>query len=382
MQSMLNLYLNIKKILEERKYLYIVLMLIVVFLSLNLRISLIDKIGGDQKTYKQAVTELYEGINPYEYTVKSFTEPGLKHGYAYLPSLLYIQYFFFYINTHFDLDLAMHILWRIPVFIADYLVAYLIFTKFKEKDKLFAIFSTAIWLFNPHILFRSEYTLYEPLSILFLLLALNNVSKSSLKSGLFYAISLSFKTFGLILLPLFLIRANNKIKFIVSGLVFGLIISIPFMTNLYDLNLYIQGSLLVHGERGIQGRPILTFLTYYLFNNSKFAFQQIFASVFSILALILPWIYIIKKKGLNIYYISTIAFGLYYLITPVLNRTHLLWFLPIFLIASGSNEISKGNILRGYFLVGLWFIVSSIYLKVWDKGFHIYGTPENYYIGF
>jgi len=77
---------------------YLALTLIVVAVGILLRLALFELEGGDHPQYKRALLEFERGINPYKYTVKSFENEDLEHGYAYFPTLLYVLTAFWQIN--------------------------------------------------------------------------------------------------------------------------------------------------------------------------------------------------------------------------------------------------------------------------------------------
>lgn len=370
----------------NNKYTHLFLVILVLFFSLNIRVSLWNGEGGDQKTYKQAVLEFNEGINPYIYTVKSFADStlNLKHGYAYLPSLLYVQYFFFWINTTFDLDLALRHLWKIPVLLADLGVGFLLYRYLKDKDRWIMLLSIAIWFLNPYILARGEYNLYDPIPIFFLLWALINLGKNDTKVGLLYGLAISFKTFSVILFPLFFLLSRSKWKFLFGGFIIAFLISIPFMRGLNEFIIYLQGSIFVHSARGIQGRPFITFLEYYLFGSTDRLLQQDFNIIFTYSSLFIPWIFVIyaKLKNLNLskYMLAAISFCIYYILTPVLSRTHILWGLPFILIASYEYIGKRWNTKYFYILWTFIFVLLYSYLRIWNKGFNMYELISGGYI--
>ena len=69
--------------------------------------------------------------------------------------------------------------------------------------------------------------------------------------------------------------------------------------------------------------------------------------------------------------LSTVSFIRFYAFTPILNRTYLLWFLPVFIIGT-YNFVEKRNkfiyyvVLIGFYGFYYW------YLLQWKDGFHIW----------
>jgi hypothetical protein len=191
---------------------------------------------------------------------------------------------------------------------------------------------------------------FDAVPILFMVLALWQLEKEDVLAGLFFALGILFKTFPVILFPLFLFRTKKPLKFLAAGFITAFAFSIPFMTSVSDFWIYIQGSLLVHGERFVQGRPFLYYISYYydveLFRIISFSFYSL-GSIFSgwILISVNKLLEVLKKPFLkcwhleNKYSVAVLPFLSFYLLTPVLNRTYLLWGIPVFLL--GSYEFFK-----------------------------------------
>lgn len=367
----------------QKKHTKIIIALVVVILGVTLRLSLFNKEGGDHKTYKDTVLTFLQGINPYEYTVASFKDTSLKKGYAYLPTLLYIQTLFVKMNGFFDLDWPTIYMWKVPVLFADLLIVYIFYKKYFKTDYFFFLFAISFWLFNPHILTRGEYTLYDPLATLFLLLSLLLAEKKPGLSGLFFGISFSFKSFGVILLPIIFLRSKNKFKFILAGIILFLVISIPFMKTYHDFNTYINGALLVHTTREVQGRPILTFISFFTRHVGINFWQTTKTAFYANLAILLPGImgiYLyLKRRNMSIFQLTLLPILSYYLLTPVLNRTHVLWFLPILLIGfyEFCTKNYKNNLKLFYLSTAVIFLLLCVYLKIWESGFHIYDCTKD-----
>lgn len=364
----------------------------ITLIAILLRILIFDQVGGDWLTYKQAVSDFTQGINPYIYTVTSFQQANMDHGYAYLPTLLYIQSATWLLSNLLSggNPIPSYILWKIPVLLCDLGIGLLILRETRRDPcgsvGYFNIILYAFWLLNPYLMARYEYSLFDPLFLFMLLVALILCPKNSLLSGVFFGLAVSLKTIPLIVLPLVFLATKRKIKFTIGFIFILMLLCIPFMVSMQDFTYFINGTLLVHGERGIQGRPILSFLSYYLYPYGINFFQTDFSKVYSIMALlsaaVVTVIVYLKKVGIfefilsrcrvynrksedtkvdrakvqgnfligilkksfttalvppyAIYCIVTVGFLIYLLLTPVLSRTHLLWPLPFFLIAVGK----------------------------------------------
>lgn len=355
-----------------------VILVIIVVLGFWLRLSYFDAEGGDHRIYKKASTEYNKGINPYEYTVTSFKNAKLEKGYAYMPSLLYLQSYLVQLNHFVNHDWPTRYMWKIPVLLADFFIVLGIIKALWKENKTIAIFAVTLWLFNPHILQRKDYVLYDPVAIAPLLWSMLLVRKNSLASGALFALSVTFKTFPVVILPIMLLRSKNILQFMLGGLVMTFLVVLPFMRTFEDFQLMFEGSFLVHGSRGVQGRPILTTIPFYLSKagiNVTFG-QQNYQDQFALAAVLVPWfvglIALFKKHRESIFVLAFFPAVAYYLLTPVLNRTHVLWFFPVLLI--GFFQICKKYLsLRVFYVITICvFVGLSGYMRIWDFGLVAY----------
>ncbi len=341
------------------------------FVSTILRLYIFDHEGGDHYIYTRAVEEFLVGVNPYIYTVSSFRVASLDHGYAYFPTLLYILTFLWQFNEFVPNELTLAAFWKIPTLLADLGVAVFLMRYFYNRNTWLGLFCATFWLFNPYFLLRYEYTLFDPIQVFFLFMATYLLGKKDYASGVFYGLALSIKLVPIILLPIFIYHSKDWRKVLLA--IFGvfLFISLPFVTNIADIYFYVKGTLLVHAERTIQGRPILSFITYYLQDYGVNFYQVRFASFYSSLALFagpLVTLYLLLKRDIRDKYILTaVCFALYFLFTPVFNRTHIIWGLPFFML--GTYEYLHVN--KKYYIYPMlvsFYIVLSFYTFYWYKG--------------
>ncbi|MBN1162632.1 DUF2029 domain-containing protein [Patescibacteria group bacterium] len=354
----------------ERFYKAVILFIFVI--SVILRLLVFDQEGGDHSTFKTTVMNFLGGVNPYIYTVQSFEDEKLKHGYSYMPTLLYIQTFFTKVNMIFDLDLPTKYMWKVPVLIADIIVGILL-CKILKKEKFpysVIIFGLLFWFIHPYFFMKYEYTNYDVLPVLFLLISVFTVGKKDFISGVMYALSVTLKTFPIILISIFLIKTKDLKKFILGGFLITILLSLPFITSVQDAMLYINGALLVHGSRSIQGRPFFGTFTYYLQDYGVNFYQAEFNEIYTMCALlgaqILPLYLFFKKKVNNIWILIITSFSVYYLFTPVLNRTHFIWGTPF--IYLGSATIFKNKLKKHFVSMTVLYVFLCFYLAIWNKG--------------
>ena len=354
------------------KALRIVSAVIIVIFVLFDRAEYINQQSKDISAYERAVQEFVAGVNPYKWTVESFNnpdDPG-NHGFAYFPGLLYL-YAPLYV-TSAQTDIPHYVLWKIPVLLADLAVGYLLFRLFRNKSYWMMIVALVAWFFNPYIYFRTGYTFTDPITILFMLLSLMLLGKKDVLSGTFFALSIAMKTFPYILFPVYLLKAKDKRGFLVAGLLVGIFVSLPFLTSWEDFTTYLAGTLGVHSERFVQGRPFLFYISYYL--NIEL-FQVIPFRVYTLLASFSGWVVVavmyFKNWARDKYVLALIPFLTFYLFTPVFNRSYFMWFMPIFIVALAKIFGNRFRFMY-YGVIFLFYVFAGWYLAQWKDGFHIW----------
>jgi len=370
--------------------------LVVTLLFLLLRFPILNLKGGDYGTYSSAVKSFLKGENIYHYTVKSFEDQNdkLENGYAYMPTLLYILSLLFLVSENLNLRDNLPFIWKIPNLISELIIIYLILKNITLTSK-FRIITTIVfslfWIFSPHLISQYNYTMFDMIFLVFTVLSIKYLKKNIFLSSLFFAIAVSLKTISIILLPMFLIylyrnkidlrsKIKNISSYIFIGLLFYIAISIPFITTISDFNSYIKGSLFVHSDREVSGRPFISYFNYLFTNEVNSMLQYKFFNFFALLALLTPIIlntYLsFKDKSQDFFKIATFTFGLYIFLTPVLNRTHLLWILPI-LFMYLTSILEKNNYLKiNISVIVIWFTL-FFYLINWQAGFRIDKNSTN-----
>lgn len=339
--------------------------------------------GGDFLTHLQAITEFSVGTNPYLRTVDTFSnlqnDPSAK-GYAYLPGILYTNFVLNIIHSfvvvYITPNSSLPFLMKIPGLLANLAIgAFFIKTLYTEKKDPWAmLFSILIWFYNPIFYIKGSLEAYDAVPIALMLWSLYYLEKNTVITALLYGLSIIFKTFPVVLLVIFLLKTKDKLTFVLTGILVYLTFSFPFMLSLSEFLTYLQGSFLVHGDRFVQGRPFLYYVSW--FYRIEF-FRIIPFKVYTVLSMITGFIisfFVLEVRPMfNKYVLSAIAFVTFYLFTPVLNRTYLLWGLPIFLIG-GYTFFSKKPALKPLFYITLtfWWAFCYWYLFQWRDGFHIW----------
>ncbi|MFC1700151.1 hypothetical protein ACFLZ4_00725 [Patescibacteria group bacterium] len=356
--------------ITSNKYFRIVLLVIIFSFAVEKRLRYFTQTSKDIYAYERAIHDLFGGVNPYEWTIESYSnvDDPTNHGYAYLPGLLYLFSGLYFL--HLKSGISLEVLWKIPVLIADISVGLLLVKYFFKKDYFLALIGSLIWFFNPYNFFRTGYTYSDPIPILLMFLAIIFLEKDDVLAGAFLALSIVFKTFPIILIPLFLIKTKNKLKFLTSAALVGLFFSIPFLRSMGDFLTYLNGTIFVHTERFVQGRPFLFYISYFY---KVELFQIIPLKLYSLMATLFPFVlipllyFVFKVK--DKYVLATAAFLNFYLFTPVFNRTYVLWFLPVFII--GAYKFFKKK-MYVYLTFVVFYSFMSWYLLQWEDGFHIW----------
>jgi hypothetical protein len=351
----------------------ILLILLIFIPAIQHRLSYFDQTSKDISAYQDAITSFFNGVNPYIKTIQTYEnkeDPG-DHGYAYLPGLLYMYGIIYAWCLKFGG--AYYILWKIPVLLADLGVGALLAKTLYKKSYWAAVFGVWVWFFNPYNFARSGYTYADPLPILFMFLSLIYLEKDDVAAGAWFALSIVFKTFPVILFPLFLIKSKKKWEFLAAGFLVGVVCCLPFMTSVDNFMTFMKGSIFVHSERIVQGQPFLWYIRYYFdidfIETVPLKFYTTMATFFG-WVLIVAGYYLAKIK--DKYILATLSFLNFYFFTPVLNRTYLIWFLPLFILgAFNLSTLAKRRWLY-YLIVGVYWVFCYWYLTQWRDGFNIW----------
>lgn len=362
--------------------LFLLLTIVIIIAGTSERLSIAYKAGkgGDYNTHIETVEDLIEGRNPYTRTLETYenlkSDPGNK-GYAYLPAImytnagLYITNLFFTFNVGFPLG-TMPFLMHLPSILAGVFISLFFIKLFYKSDNWALIFSVLVWSFNPYFYYKNAIEGYDVVAIALLLWALYYLKKDDVISGALYALSVIFKTFPIILGFIFILGAKDKKKLVISGFIIFILFSIPFLKSFQDFSIYLQGSLLVHGDRFVQGRPFLYYLSYLY---DIITIRLIPFKYYSLLSVISGWVISIILYSSNAFRdkfkLSVFPFLSFYLIAPVLNRTYLVWGIPIFLIGSYRLFKERFRVLFYILNIGYW-LFAYWYLAQWTDGFHIH----------
>ncbi len=334
--------------------------------------------GGDFKVFTDAASSFIDGTSPYADAIESFsdldTDPNSKgyaypSGYLYMYSILYTAENIFLYT--FDLEVPAYAIYALPFFIFHFLITIFIYKFLKNEALYIRLFACTLWLFNPYFLTKGDFENRDLVPIFLSLVAFYYLKKDSVITGALLAGSMLFKIYPVILVPLFLFEVKNKKQFVLAGLLTFFAGSLPFLTSFTELKNYILGGFFVHGDRFIQGRPFLWYLRYYYKLD---LIEVVPFKIYALLSVTSAWVltvvlYALKYK--NLFFTTVWAFLLFYLFTPVLNRTYILWGLPFFAIAYCGIKKPRLKIVYTIILFLGWLFLYW-YLDIWNDGFDIW----------
>ncbi len=356
---------------KKRNYFKYFTITVIFFVACLVRIRYFGQTGKDIYAYEKSAEDLLTGVNPYIWTIKSYSnpdDPG-NHGYAYLPLLLYINSFFYVLGT--ILDMPFFVLSKIPVLLADLGVGLLLVRYLYGKSFQALLAALLFWFWNPYFVLKHNYVYTDPIPVFLCLLALFYLEKDDVLAGVFLALAVAAKPFSIVFLPLFLIRAAKPLKLFVASAIVGVVLSIPFLKSWTDFMIYLNGAVFVHGERFVQGRPFLFFISYY---GKIELIRMIPIKIYAYSSVILAWVVSIISHFLwrfkDKYLIGAFSLLVFYFLTPVLNRTYLIWLMPIFIVAV-YNLFNRKAFVYYSFLASYWTFY-YVYLYYWRDGFHIW----------
>ncbi len=353
------------------KYIKITVIAVTFLIAVLLRLEFFSGSGKDVYAYEKSVEDLLTGVNPYKWTVESYSnadDPG-NHGYAYLPLLLYLNSFFYIVSKLSGI--SFYVLSKLPILLADLGVGIILVKLLYRKNYWALLGALLFWFWNPYFYMKNNYVYTDPLPVFLSLLALYYLEKDDVLAGVFLALAVAAKPYSLVFLPLFLLKAHKPLKLMASSALVGLALSIPFFRSWDDFMTYLNGAVFVHGDRFVQGRPFLFFISYY----GKVELVQIIPIKFYVYASILSaWLFTgtahflfkIKEK----YLLAAVCLGLFYFFTPVLNRTYMLWLMPVYAIAL-YGVLGRRLLLYYLSLLSYW-VFYYVYIYYWREGFHIW----------
>ncbi len=236
----------------------------IILAGIIVRIFLWDFTSSDMNVWKQAAELFLNGENPYETTLESFQNKGIKHFYAYFPLWMYISSLVLLVfpeGMFFPIIKGLILLFDIQVVILLYILL-----KPKVENVWRLKIPIAVWFITPMVLMTSSmHGKFDSLMFVFILLAfIFHDQDYFFLEAFFLGLAILTKPIALILVPFFFLQNVRERNFdkilamIATMLIVVLLFSIPFLN---DLETYIQGVLGVHVTREHDLGPIFALLS-------------------------------------------------------------------------------------------------------------------------
>lgn len=277
----------------------------------------------------------------------------------YTPGMIYLFYLLGFLKSFFSIsDSFFYFVLKLPSIFADLVLSYLVFVVLRRhvSGKL-ALYGLAFCLFNPVLIFNSAVwgafdglmTLFLFLSVYFLSKVTHNALHKSDRNNLiltsvFFGISLLLKPQAVALLPVFGIwilknfSLKNILFLFLPAVLTVFLFSLPYFPKdpfFGFANLFIQmaqdykgNSLFAYNLWGVFGfwiddSTILGFLPY---------------RSWALLILALFWVYFLviflRKKVLDVYIISTLAFLAFFFLPTRVHERYLFSAIPFLILIS------------------------------------------------
>lgn len=316
------------------------------------------------------------GVNPLPYT--SF------YGLGWLCSLLASYPLYLIASLTGPSDLLLNLIVKLPILIGDFFTGVVLFKITKSR------LATALWLFNPYVIFISSIhgqfdvipTLLTLLSVFFL------AKKQYVASAISFAVGLSYKTFPIFLLPfllLFSFRNFGKkiaIKYAFISIFASFILFMPYFLP-ENFKYFYEGLMLDVPQRELYyvGSSVsyLEFLIFHLRLLSGYNFVYMFVPMYVVL-IFFSIKFVRDIDGLNKSIILTLL--LLYVTYSTMHPQFLVWVLPFLVIEYVRKKTVPSSLLNLMWIWVLLWIISwdmrSFLARPLQEAFSTYGTATGY----
>ncbi len=334
--------------------------LLVLFLgALAVRVPMLPVKGGDFGVYKGSVLEVFRGEDVYAHSEKSFKRRGEKHWFANLPAGIYLNMIAYRV-AGFVPGLRFVVAMKIPVLLADFAIAFLLFRILRRRAGPFESFgAVAVWLFNPHLMVARNYTHFDPLPGFFVLMSLYLLEKSPNRSSVYLGVAVTFKAYAMILAPYYFLVARNRKAFIACFLGVIITVALPFL--FWNPGALLYTVFLARPGLGFSGMSVPPMINKALSIHMP---SSMGLAALAVLCLVLFF----RKRQLDPYAYASLMLGTFLLVTPVLHRTYPLWLLPPYLVWAGTFSHARQRGGRFVFtgLVGGLYLLYAVWLSLHD----------------
>lgn len=314
----------------------------------------------------------------------------------YTPGMIYVFYVLGLIKKLFSISSDnFYLILRIPSFFADLFLSWFLYKQLlKSVSKKLAIYGLAFVLFNPVLIFNASiWGAYDGLLTLFLFLSVYHLAQKKLiLSSIFFGIALLIKPQAIAIAPVFLLwvlknfSLKNILQLSIPALITVVLLSIPYFPKdpiFGFFNLFSQmaqdykgNSLFAYNFWGIFG--------FWIDDAARLGFLSY--RTWGVLILAIFWIYFFvlffKKKMLDIFTLSTLAFLAFFFLPTRVHERYLFSAIP-FLILISLQLKSRILIVATIFLslihvINLYYVYvyyNEVYLKL-PKTLYIEGFYE------
>lgn len=314
----------------------------------------------------------------------------------YTPGMIYLFYLLGLIKSFFSIpDPWFHFVLKLPSIFADLILSFYIYkVLLKHVSKKLALYGLAFCLFNPVLIFNSAvWGAFDGFMTLFLFLSVYYLAEKKLiLSSIFFGISILIKPQAVAIAPVFALwilkhfSFGRALKLSLPALLTIVIFSIPYFPQdpiFGFFNLFIQmaqdykgNSLFAYNVWGILGFWI----------DDGAMLGPLSYRVWGILALAIFWIYFfilaIRKKVIDVYIISTLAFLAFFFLPTRVHERYLFSAIPFLILISiylkSRLLIWTTIILSILHTINLYYVYvyyNEIYLKL-PKTLYIPGVYE------
>lgn len=305
----------------------------------------------------------------------------------------------------------LNLLTKIPVIIADILIAFLLYkiivSIFNEKNAMYAYYA---WLFNPYTLWISSiWGMFDQIPILFVLLSLVALVKKKYKaSALLLSTAVLFKIYPILLVPVFALisykqtkKFRNAVKYcVISGVFIFLVVFMTCFTfalasGQEPVTVSIRvavGLLRGRSSPDWEGHNIISGMTPLIVLQNVFGNLGLnnvpVSPILMSMALFFVLIKMYRKESFSrddIFSYTVVTHLVIYLTYTVVNPQHLTWVLPFILVLGVERKSSP---LKYFYwivsIIGLLYVIQSQgTLSYWVSPYFLPGCldiPPSVYI--
>lgn len=310
----------------------------------------------------------------------------------YTPGMIYVFYVLGLLKSLFSISSDyFYLVLKLPSIFADLVLSYFIYkVLLKTVSKKLALYGLAFCLFNPVLIFNASiWGAFDGLLTLFSFLSIYYLAEKKLiLSSVFFGIALLIKPQAAAIAPVFAfwVLKNFSIKNIlqlsIPALITVVLLSVPYFPRdpiFGFFNLFIQmaqdytsNSLFAYNLWGIFG--------FWIDDSQKLGFLSY--RVWGLLAMAVFWIYFFiiffKKKLVDIYLLSTLAFLAFFFLPTRVHERYLFSAIPLLILI--SLQLKSRLLVISTILLSLLHLINLYYVYIYYNEIYL-KLPKTLYIG-